>query len=302
MKRLQLFCLVATVGLTACTKARTEAYVVITTEGLTVPTDIDGVKVIISDFTAQQQLYSLPLALCHDTLDSNCYHFPLTMTLIPGTTHPSDQVRVEVTGQRGGADLLSDAALFTFSEGQSLRLDFVLYANCIGNLSCAQLNQACGAMAQCTTIKANPFVGEPDLAAPADLAGAPDLASPGDLAGADLQTAPGSDLAQSSPDMKQVQPPSDMAQGPPDMTCIPSCTNRQCGLDTCGINSCGVCGGSEMCSNYQCVPNPPDLGGGGPPDGGGPPCGSMPGAPCCAVPPSPMACMLGLTCTSGFCH
>jgi hypothetical protein len=41
-------------------------------------------------------------------------------------------------------------------------------------------------------------------------------------------------------------------------SCVPNCTDRQCGGDGCG-GGCGTCGDCDQCENYQCVPYPSTL-------------------------------------------
>src|SRR6185312_13456984 len=139
--------------------------------------------------------------LCGGAVTDGCLTLPLDFTLVPGA-HRDHSSRVQVTATRGGLPVIDDGAIFTFAEGVSLRLDFVLYGNCLGNVDCAARDQACGPDATCQAVPATPISGDPDLAVTPDLAVAPadlgvtadlavatpaDLGMPADLAGpADL--------------------------------------------------------------------------------------------------------------------
>jgi hypothetical protein len=215
-------------GAASCKNARTETVIVITTSGLRIPDDVDAVHVQLTDVQASDPLWDTVYTICTDTITTGCVTMPFTMTLIPGLKAPSDTTRIVVSAQRSQADVIRDAALFTFTPSESLRLDFVLYGNCLGKLDCADTNQVCELDRSCMPIHPVPFGGEPDLAQPSsrDLGVAlpSDMKSSShDLAGADLLMSLMPDLA--APDLA-------------------SCT------DTCGT-SCGVtvCGQACTCNS-----------------------------------------------------
>jgi hypothetical protein len=129
--------------------------------------------------------------------------------------------------------VIADAALFTFSSGNSLRLDIILYSQCLGNVTCAAKDEVCGPDDQCHMVMPQPFNGEPDLAAIAEDAGTvDDLSVPQDLIGADLTFKP--DLI-APPDMTLP----DLA-GVDLMGCVPQCAGKMCGFDGCQ-STCGTC-------------------------------------------------------------
>jgi hypothetical protein len=224
------------------------------------------------------------------------------MTLIPGTQTPSDSTRIAVAARRGQIDRIDDAAVFTFTPGQSVRLDFVLYGNCLDKVDCADINQVCGPNRICGPIHPVPFHGEPDLAQgrPSDL-GAPD-ASVGDLA-----MSP-SDLA--NRDLAHAPPPPDLRPPPDLLGCVPMCINNEC-LSNCLTNCCGsntVCGINQQCvscggMNLPCCKSPDVIC--GPqltcnPGNNICECGGI-NQPCCVGGPSP--CQFMLSCGADMiCH
>jgi uncharacterized membrane protein YgcG len=168
--------LVAALALGGCTKPRTEAVIVVDTAGVRIPIDVEKIHFKVADRAVggDDTVFDADVVMCHDQLSTGCYNVPLSAALFPGKMRPSDSVRVEVDALGAGGKLvIADAALFTFAEGQSLRLDFVLYANCLGNVDCAVRDQACGPDDMCMTINPTPLHGEPDLGlhAPVDMAG-----------------------------------------------------------------------------------------------------------------------------------
>ncbi len=225
--------LVALAALAGCHQPRTEAVVVISTDGIRVPEDVASLHVLVIDkaSTGDDPVFERNLFLCTAASSANCFTLPVTMTLIPGSIRPHDSVRVLVEALAPDSHaVIADAALFTFAEGQSQRLDFVLYANCLGNIDCAHLDLACGPEDRCIPITPMTFSGEPDLmAGPIDLSigpdfGAEDLAPRfGDLASSDLAHV---DLA----------------------GCAPQCSGRMCGDDQC-LGVCGACTGFTFCQN-----------------------------------------------------
>lgn len=251
-------------ALAGCTKDRTEAVVVISTAGVRIPDDVDTIDVQIAD-TADlaNPVFMKRFRVCGGDVADNCLALPLDLTLIPGA-HIDHSSRVQVTASRNDTDVIDDAAVFTFAAGQSLRLDFVLYANCLGNTDCALRDQACGPDAMCQPVPVVPISGDPDLGVGpggggGDLAtggGPEDMSMPGagDLAGADM--------AQPIDDM--AQPIMDMVV-PPDFTgCIPLCPVGSCGLSNCGTPC--MCAANEVCASDKTCQPAPDGGSSGTPD------------------------------------
>jgi hypothetical protein len=221
---------VAALALGGCTKARTEAVIVVDTAGVRIPADVEKIHFIVADRAVggDDIVFDSDVVMCHDQLSVGCYNVPLSAALFPGKMRPSDSVRVEVDAiGAGGKLVIADAALFTFAEGQSLRLDFVLYANCLGNTDCAKRDQACGPDDMCMMLNPTPLHGEPDLGlhAPVDMAGCghlnqaccvgarrvhPNVLPDQGTTGPDMATLPPPDLAV-PPDMSE---PPDLATGP----------------------------------------------------------------------------------------
>lgn len=165
--RTTLLC-VCTILLCACTKARTETVIVVDTNGVRIPQDVAKLHFTVADRQSggsDDIVFDADVVMCHDTLMTSCYNVPVSAALFPGKMRPQDSVRVEVDAVNpNGAVVTADAALFTFAEGQSERLDFVLWANCIGVTDCAVRNQACGPDGMCTMLSPTPFHGATDLA------------------------------------------------------------------------------------------------------------------------------------------
>jgi len=249
MSRATLFTVAVLLAAAGCTKARTEAVVVVSTEGLRVPDDLDAITLVVADTgDLANPVFSKSFHVCGGAVASDCMTLPLDFTLIPGP-HRNHSSRVQLTATRNGAPVIDDAAIFTFAEGVSLRLDFVLFANCLGVTDCAARDQACGPDAMCQTVPATPMSGEPDLSAgPGDMSAGEDLASAVDLAvPADLASTPG-DMAI----------PRDLAMPPdlqmPDLAgCVPFCALGSCAPSNCNTPCpCGsqqVCGPSMMCQS-----------------------------------------------------
>lgn len=298
----RLLWLLAALLLCGCTKPRTEVVVVVTTDGVRIPDDVDQIQLRVADTTdLANPTFEKSFRLCGAGTSGDCLGLPLDFTLIPGAKHPEHSTRVQLTARRGGSPVIDDAAIFTFAPEQSLRLDFVLYANCLGNVDCAARDQACGRDDHCQPIMPTPIHGEPDLATPppADLAVGRDLA-----VGADLALGP------------DLTPPHDLAG------CVPMCgTTYHCGPDPANCfsdpNYCGTCApgnncmpgiGSAMCvacggtSQPCCMTNPSCSGtyaycqGA---TGTCQPCGSASGQVCCPG----MVCDpgRGLTCSGSSC-
>ena len=217
--------LAVTLALAACHSARTELVVVVTTDGIAIPRDVDTVQITVTDETRGDVVYtSPPNALCAggDTMD--CERLPMVLTLVPGPTAPADPSRVEVKALRGGETVIDDVAVFTFVTGLSQRLDFILSGACLAHTGCAASERAC-VSGQCTALVPTPLGAEPALdggaplivdAAPLPpdappLDAAPDAATQQDLAASD-STLP-ADLA-ATPDLAVL----DLAAGtPPDL-------------------------------------------------------------------------------------
>jgi hypothetical protein len=212
-----------------CSKHQTEMILVIMTEGVRVPDDVHKLHLKVADRegSIDDTIYESDVELCNPQLTSTCYDIPVTAVLFPGKAHGTDSVRVQVDAIGAGGVVIADAALFTFADEQSLRLDFVLYANCLGNVACALRDQACGPLDTCIDLKPGTTNGPLDLALPivADMSippGPPDMTMV-DLAGADLTMVP--------PDL--VSLPVDMA----------GCSGVMCDMDSqCVAGQCQGCG------------------------------------------------------------
>jgi hypothetical protein len=228
-----------------CTRPRTEAVIVVQTAGVRIPIDVEKLHVQVADHqpggegpALNDPVYEQDVVLCHEGLDVGCYDVPVTAALFPGKQRPNDSVRVQIDAiGNDGKLVISDAALFTFADGQRLRLDFVLYANCLGNVECALRDQACGPDDQCVDLTPAPLGGKPDLGAIA----VPDLAVP-------------------PPDLSGLPPGADLAEAPPDLTPavdMAGCASVTCDMGTtCVAGSCVSCGGlGQPCcaSGPQCA-------------------------------------------------
>jgi hypothetical protein len=219
-----------------CHKARTEAVVVVSSGGIRVPDDVSQVRLLVSDRApvGDDTVFDHVIPLCDPSISAGCYQLPLSAVLIPGPKQPDDSVRIEVDGlSRDGSVVIADAALFTFSTGKSLRLDFLLYPACIGLTKCAHSDQTCDDTGRCTNIRSVAFIGEPDLGLtppPADLSQGGDVAVP-----------PGADLAASPPDFARSV---DLA-GCAAVVCQPN--------ETCVAGQCYTCGKAPFrCCDYGC--------------------------------------------------
>jgi hypothetical protein len=166
MRALALAAAVAAV--TGCTEHQTEMILVITAEGVRIPEDVHKVHLTVADRQGgnDDTVYDADVELCTPTLSAACYNMPVTAALFPGKSHGSDSVRVQVTAIGGNGPVIDDAALFTFADKQSLRLDFVLYANCLGNVECAKRDQACGPLDSCIDLHTGDANNGLDLALP----------------------------------------------------------------------------------------------------------------------------------------
>jgi hypothetical protein len=171
-----------------CTEHQTEMILVITTEGVRIPDDVHKVHLAVADRGAGSDdiVYEQDVELCNPTLQTSCFDIPVTAALFPGKSHATDSVRVQVTAVGANGPVIDDAALFTFADKQSLRLDFVLYGNCLGNVECALRDQACGPLDSCIDLQPGNANGGLDIALPA----VADMASCGKLNQACCQALP----------------------------------------------------------------------------------------------------------------
>ncbi len=176
-RRLTLLCVV--VGLGAC-RAGTETVVVVSAGDVAIPGQVDKVRIVVTNTLAGTP----DLPLCGGSV-TGCLSMPLVATLIPGPDHPSDPVTVEVTAYLRDQPVIRDAATFVFQAGRRERLDFVLYQNCIGNLSCPNETpaQSCDVGGDCAPVALTPLGPHPTF----DAGGLPDLAGPVDLAAIDAR-------------------------------------------------------------------------------------------------------------------
>jgi hypothetical protein len=258
-------------ALGACTTSVTEVVLVVQNRGLTIPRDIDKVRVVVLN----TQAGSPDLPLCTGGSTSGCLTLPLVATLVPGPDHPSDVVTVQVTALSHGQVVIADASSFVFQSGKRERLDVVLQPDCLGKLDCSAQTEVCGEGGTCSKLSLTPLGANPsfdagvvDLAS-SDLLVAPDLRTV-DLAPADLLAAP--DL-RAAPDLAAV----DLAFGGfqaqpcvsadsiaasasyPPFTCAAYCQNlgQSCHDDLCttnrGIQSFGVEAWSDSvsCTTYS---------------------------------------------------
>ena len=235
----------ATLGAAAfgCTKHQTEAVVVVTTAGVRVPTDVHKVHFTVQDRSpaGDDLVFDQDVNLCHESLTTGCIEIPISAVLFPGKTRGGDSVRIQIDAIGGNEmPVISNAALFTFAEEQSLRLDFVLYANCIGNVECAKRDQACGPNDTCIDINPVTLHGPPDLAKPAPFV---DMAMPADMTMVDLA---GADLTMTPADLTSTL---DMA-GCTTVTCPP--------MNVCNAGQCQHCGDpGELCCQGPIMMRPP---------------------------------------------
>lgn len=181
--------------MTSCRDKLTEVLVVVSNEGLEVGSDIDELEIKITEASGIVT-HKERVQLCDGrplSPGAVCYTLPLTVLLVPGGDRPADPVDIEVDALFKGKTVIADAAVFRFTKHARLRLDLVLYLECLNNVSCAEQRQACVKNGMCQAVEPTPLdpnglPSKPDL-----LGGTSDLASlPHDLAGADLA---GPDLA-----------------------------------------------------------------------------------------------------------
>jgi hypothetical protein len=250
-RALTLLSLAAATLAGGCTKHQTEMILVITTEGVRIPDDVHKVHLTVADRqgSLDDTVYDADVELCDPMLTTGCYNIPVTAALYPGKARGGDSVRVQVDAIGGGGTVIADAALFTFANEESLRLDFVLYANCLGNVECAKRDQACGPLDTCIDLKPGQTNGPLDLALPhvddMSLPEIPDMTLV-DLKNADLTTVP-----------------PDLTQNPPDMV---GCSGVVCDMgEQCVAGQCQPCGymGGPCCFGPTAPPPTPNAGGTG---------------------------------------
>jgi hypothetical protein len=179
-------------ALAGCSAPRTEMVIGISSNDLSIPGDVDALALVVRDHSTGETVYSVPpTPLCPGGGD--CLALPTAVTLFPGPNGPHDVVEVEVQALKGSATLIDDAATFTFADGQSQELEFVLYRSClhtdcamnptlrscIGDLRCGDVTPV--------ALGADLAMGGSDQSPPADLATADRTAS--DLAMGDLSAA-----------------------------------------------------------------------------------------------------------------
>jgi hypothetical protein len=191
--------------------------VVVSVDGeLMVPTEIQRLRITVSNPPATDIVYqSQDLPLCGAGQSGACFAFPISVTLVPGKSS-SPSVRVEVDAFADSTTpVTSDASIFSFAPGQSQRLQFFLYRNCL-HKQCALMNdQACDANGNCFTL--GPGGGSPDL---------------------------------SSPPLDGTSPPLDMTSLPPDLTPPPDLLP---GPSLCGpAGTASKCPGTfAQCANFE---------------------------------------------------
>jgi hypothetical protein len=242
MRALPLALVAATLA-AGCTKHQTEMILVITTEGVRIPADVHKVHLTVADRqpSLDDTVYEQDVELCNPMLQTSCFDIPVTAALFPGKSHGADSVRVQVDAIGQGGVVIANAALFTFADEQSLRLDFVLYGNCLGNVECAKRDQACGPLDTCIDLKPGNANGGLDIALPH---GPEDMSMmlPPDMTMVDLA---GADLTHTPPDLVSLL---DMA----------GCASVTCDMgEQCVAGVCMPCGGLGDPCCFGPVPPPP---------------------------------------------
>jgi hypothetical protein len=156
----------------------TEAILTLSAGDLNVPTDFDSVHIEVHAGGAPDGtlLSSTDVKLCGlSESGDGCKRMPFTVLLVPGDQKQVPAL-VEVTARHTGSDVIRDAFVFTFADGQSLRFDLSFYRNCEATL-CGSLGLACSFDGTCDAI-------------PGSEGNNLDLSTPHDLAGLDLNTPP----------------------------------------------------------------------------------------------------------------
>jgi hypothetical protein len=141
----------------------TEVVITVDSDELVAPDNLQKLCITVKNPSlGTQPIYkSQDLAVCPPGKSTNCYAFPISLTLTPGDMDPTAPVRVEVDALPAGATctdvdiaakaVTRDASVFTFTKGKSERLDFFLYKSCL-NQSCAERDQACGPDGSCAPL------------------------------------------------------------------------------------------------------------------------------------------------------
>lgn len=290
-------CLLSVLALAAsCNEKLTEMLVVVSNAGLVIGDEIDAVDITLRDPTGvvghQQRV---PLCGTNSATSAQCLYFPFSVLLVPGDQRPGTPVEVQIDAIKGGQKVIANVAIFRFTKKKTLRLDVILYPDCIDNLSCAEQKKACVQNGQCADL--TPTDSDPDnLPKQPDLLGVTidqSIMPPDDLVGADLV---GADFSV-PPDQSVVL---DMSGPLPDMTTLPdlvqldftgceaSCSGRQCGTDGCA-SKCGECTGFTYC-----------LDSGFPSQSFCMTCGQS-SQPCCPIGNPSGRCESGLECQTGIC-
>ncbi len=156
----------------------TEAILTISAGDLHVPGDLDTVHIEIHAGGAPDGtlLSSTDVKACGlSESGDGCKRMPFTVLLVPGDQQ-SVPALVEVTARRGITDVIRDAFVFTFADGQSLEFALSFYRNCELTL-CGSLGLSCDFDGSCVPI-------------PGSANSKLDLATVHDLAGLDLITPP----------------------------------------------------------------------------------------------------------------
>jgi hypothetical protein len=174
--------LLPTLGAAACSAERTEVVVVVSAHDLTVPVDLDSLRLTVSDRTvtgAAATRFDDTVPLCPPGGHAGCYDLPLLLTLVPGDQRPNDPVTVDLEARLGTGTVVRDEATFTFRTGASMRLDFILYRACVDS-DCAASGTSCNAAGMCGGIAPEPFGGDvlQDAGLAADQSAATDDAAP----------------------------------------------------------------------------------------------------------------------------
>lgn len=253
---------VVLLGAASCNEKLTEMLVVVSNAGLVIGDEIDAVDITLRDPTgAVGHQQRVPLCGTSSATAAQCLYFPFSVLLVPGDQRSGTPVEVQIDAIKGGQKVIANVAIFRFTKKKTLRLDVILYPDCIDNLSCAEQKKACVQNGQCADL--TPTDSDPDnLPKQPDLLGATidqSIMPPADLVGADLVGADFSevpdqsiavDMSVSSPDSS---PPLDLTTFPdllePDLFgCEASCSGRQCGTNGCA-GKCGECSGFTYCAD-----------------------------------------------------
>ena len=159
-------CMLLLVG--GCHASRTEMVVQVAVNGLSIPGDIDSLRLVVTDRGAETwslpQTPFCPAGRSPTKSPPECLSLPLVATLFPGPKQPQDPVEVEVIAYAGASKVIDDAATFTFAYGQSLELVFVLSPKCLHS-DCAHDAEphSCFDDGGCAKLEPRPLGSEPPL-------------------------------------------------------------------------------------------------------------------------------------------